>query len=193
MSVLAEGRAADLGELGLGEMVGGAGALFVVAELFRHAAERGDAAEDGLSAVDDRAVVAAVVAAGLHPRPVVDAGQVALHLIDGHGVPVADGHRRGEGGVVAPDRLHGIAAAAVRGEEVEQQQVVRHAVAAVAEDADVAGVLAGDREGVEVLRSGIRFAERAPETVAAIAERIPGQEPVLAGDICPEFGGEVVP
>ena len=78
-------------------------------------------------------------------------------------------------------------------EEVEQQQVVRHAVAAVAEDADVAGVLAGDREGVEVLRSGIRFAERAPETVAAIAERIPGQEPVLAGDICPEFGGEVVP
>ena len=175
-SVVAEGGAADLRELGFGEVVGGAGAFGVAAEILRHAVKRGDAAEHRLAAIHHRAVVAAVVAAGLHPRPVVDAGEVALHLIDGDGSAVADRVGRSERRGIAPDGFERIVFSSEGTDQIEHQKVVADAVAAVAEDADVAGILRRDGEGVEVLRSGIGFAERAPEAVVAVTrkERNPG-------------------
>ena len=175
-SVVAEGGAADLRELGFCEVVGGAGAFGVAAEILRHAVKRGDAAEHRLAAIHHRAVVAAVVAAGLHPRPVVDAGEVALHLIDGDGSAVADRVGRSERRGIAPDGFERIVFSSEGTDQIEHQKVVADAVTAVAEDADVAGILRRDGEGVEVLRSGIGFAERAPEAVVAVTrkERNPG-------------------
>ena len=159
MAVVPKRGPGDKRQLRLRQMVGGEPPHVGILHRICHAQQRGVSAEGGLGTVHHRPVVSAIIAAAIHPPPVMDTFQISEHLVHGDGLPVADRVGRGERSGIAPDPFQPLPVTSGGGDPVEHFEVAPHTVPAVAEYADISGSAAGDREGVEIFAAAIRLDE----------------------------------
>ena len=97
-----------------------------------------------LRTIDHRAVVAGIVAAVVHPCPVMYVFHITEHLIDGQIPSVADGVRGSKRRIIAPESFQPPGIAGHGTVLLQCIQIQPDAIPAVTKYADIAGIIRSD-------------------------------------------------
>ena len=143
-SVIQECRTRDQRQLALRQMIRSFCDLPLVSDPLRDAEISAMSGKRSLRTIDRRAVVAGIVAAVVHPCPVMYVFHITEHLIDGQIPSVANGVRRSKRRIIAPESFQPPGISGHGTVLLQCIQMQPDTISAVAEHADITGIIRSD-------------------------------------------------